>query len=380
MGLVSNLDKNRGVDKMGFIHKPYLWIFIDLSTGGCMDVLSLMEFPIVQGPMAGGSCTPALVAGVSNAGGLGSLPCSLLSPAAMRDQAGQVRALTDRPFLLNLFVLETPSPTQAEVRAGAELLRPVWESLGWSELPIPQQWCQDFAAQLDAVIELKPAAASFTFGILNASQVERLHSAGIAVIGTVTTVDEALAWEEVGADAVVASGIEAGGHRGTFIGRQEDATLPARSLWPLVAKAVRIPVIAAGGIMTGVDIQEALTLGAKAVQMGTAFLATDESGIHPAYKQKLLAGGNIKTRLTRSFSGRYARGIENRFMKQMEGVESQVPAYPVQNALTGSIRTAAAASGDTELMSLWAGAEVGRSRALSVAQLMQTLVAEMRPT
>jgi nitronate monooxygenase len=345
-----------------------------------MDVLSLMEFPIVQGPMAGGSCTPALVAGVSNAGGLGSLPCSLFSPATMREQVAQVRALTDRPFQLNFFVLETPSPSQAEVSAGVELLRPVWESLGWSELPIPQQWCQDFAAQFETLLELRPAAASFTFDILTASQVERLHSAGIAVIGTVTTVDEALAWEEIGADAVVASGVESGGHRGTFLGPQEEATLSARQLWPLVAEAVRIPVIAAGGIMTGVDIHEALALGAKAVQMGTAFLVTDESGIHPAYKQKLLSGSGLKTRLTRSFSGRYARGIENRFMKQMGSVETQVPAYPVQNALTGSIRSAAAASGDTELMSMWAGAEVGRARPLSVAQLMQTLVAEMRPT
>jgi nitronate monooxygenase len=380
MRLVSNLDKNQGVNKMAFIHNPYLWIFIDLSTGGYMDVLSLMEFPIIQGPMAGGSCTPALVAGVSNAGGLGSFPGSLLTPAAIREQVSKIRALTDRPFLLNFFVQETPSPTTAEIRAGAELLRPIWQSLGWSELPIPQQWCQDFPAQFEELLSLKPAAASFTFNILTESQVERLHSAGIAVIGTVTTVEEAEAWEAVGADAVVASGIEAGGHRGTFIGRQEDATLPARSLWPLVAEAVKIPVIAAGGIMTGVDIRDALALGARAVQMGTAFLATDESGIHPAYRQKLLEGGHVKTRLTRSFSGRYARGIENRFMKQMESVESQVPAYPVQNALTGSIRSAAAASGDPELMSMWAGAEVGRSRALSVAQLMQTLVAEMRPT
>jgi nitronate monooxygenase len=345
-----------------------------------MDVLSLMEFPIVQGPMAGGACTPALVAGVSNAGGLGSLACSLLSPSIMREQCAQIRALTDRPFLLNFFVLDTPTPSQAEVSASVELLRPVWESLGWTELPIPQQWCQDFAAQFETLLELKPAVASFTFNILTASQVERLHSAGIAVIGTVTTVDEALAWEQVGADAVVASGIESGGHRGTFLGPQEEATLSARQLWPLVAEAVEIPVIAAGGIMTGVDISEALALGARAVQMGTAFLVTDESGIHPAYKQKLLSGGGLKTRLTRSFSGRYARGIENRFMKQMESVETQVPAYPVQNALTGSIRSAAAASGDTELMSMWAGAEVGRARALSVAQLMQTLVAEMRPT
>jgi len=215
---------------------------------------------------------------------------------------------------------------------------------------------------------------------LSASQVERLHSAGIAVIGTVTTVAEARAWETVGADAVVASGIEAGGHRGTFLGAQEAATLTARALWPQVADAVSIPVIAAGGIMTGVDIGEALAYGARAVQMGTAFLVTDESGIHPAYKKMLLSGPHLVTRLTRSFSGRYARGIENRFMQQMKGVELQVPAYPVQNALTASIRSAAAANADTGLMSMWAGAEVGRARALSVAQLMQTLVAEMRPT
>ncbi|MDL2356446.1 MAG: nitronate monooxygenase [Pseudomonadota bacterium] len=345
-----------------------------------MEVLSLMEFPIIQGPMAGGACTPALVAGVSNAGGLGSLAGSLLSPAAIRDQVGQIRALTDRPFLLNFFVQDPPAPSEADIAAAAELLRPVWEALGWSELPIPQQWCQDFGAQFEALLALKPAVASFTFDILSASQVERLHTAGIAVVGTVTTVEEALAWEAVGADAVVASGTEAGGHRGTFLGAQEAATLPARALWPQVAAAVRIPTIAAGGIMTGVDIREALALGAKAVQMGTAFLVTDESGIHPAYKHKLLSGGAQPTRLTRAFSGRYARAIENRFTRQMKAVESQVPAYPVQNALTTSLRAAAAASGDPEWMSLWAGTEVGRARALSVAQLMQTLVAEMRPT
>jgi nitronate monooxygenase len=209
MLLVSNLDKNRSVNKMAFIHKWYLWIFIDLSTGGFMDVLSLMEFPIIQGPMAGGSCTPELVASVSNAGGLGSLPGSLLTPAAIRDQVSQIRSLTDRPFLLNFFVQETPAPSQAEVAAGVELLRPIWQSLGWSELPIPREWCQDFGAQFDQLIKLKPAAASFTFNILTASQVERLHSAGIAVIGTVTTVDEARAWAAIGADAVVASGVEA---------------------------------------------------------------------------------------------------------------------------------------------------------------------------
>ena len=341
-----------------------------------MKLLELMQYPIIQGPMAGGFCTPALVAAVSNAGGLGSLPGSLLSPAVLREQVAQIRALTDKPFMLNFFVQKVPQPSEEEIASAAELLRPVWASLGWEQLPRPALWCQDFATQLDAVLELRPAVVSFTFDILDAAQVERLHQAGIAVIGTVTTVDEALAWQAAGADAIVASGVEAGGHRGTFIGRQEDATLGARELWPAVVAAVDIPVIAAGNIMDGADIRAALDAGAQAVQMGTAFLVSDEAAVHPAYRAQLLSG-QASTRLTRAFSGRYARGIENRFMRQMAGVEALVPAYPVQNALTGSIRAAAAANNDPELMSLWAGAGVNRARAMPVAQLMQTLVTEM---
>ncbi len=343
-----------------------------------MNLEQLFKFPIVQGPMAGGSCTAELIAGVSNAGGLGSMPASLLSPEAMRVQAAQIRALTDQPFIINLFVLETPSPHPDELAHAVELLRPVWESLGWSSLPLPAQWCQDFDAQLATLIALRPAAASFTFGILDPVQLEDLHDAGIFVIGTATSVDEALAWEQLGADAVVASGIEAGGHRATFIGPQEAASLPAKSLWAQVREEVGIPVIGAGGIMTGVDILEAMQLGASAVQMGSAFLVCEEAGIHPAYRRALLEAGDRPTRLTRAFSGRYARGLENRFMQLMEGVEKQVPAYPVQNALTMSIRAAAAELGDSSLMSLWAGAEIKRARPMSVAKLMQTLVAEMR--
>ncbi|NHZ38172.1 NAD(P)H-dependent flavin oxidoreductase [Massilia rubra] len=343
-----------------------------------MDLHALFKFPILQGPMAGGASRAELVAAVSNSGGLGCMAGSLLSPAAVRDEVGRIRSMTDQPFLLNLFVLQTPSPTPDEVSAAVELLRPVWESLGWDNLPVPTQWCQDFEAQFDTLIALRPAAASFTFGILTPIQVERLHDAGIYVIGTVTTVEEALAWENVGADAVIASGIESGGHRGTFLGPQEDATLGGKALWPQVAEAVKIPVIAAGGIMTGVDIAEALALGAQAVQMGSAFIVTDESGIHPAYKQRLIEARDTPTRLTRAFSGRYARGLENSFMRKMESVEKQVPAYPVQNALTTGIRAAAAERGDTELMSLWAGAEIRRARPMPVAQLMQMLVAEMR--
>lgn len=343
-----------------------------------MQLNNLFKFPIIQGPMAGGASSPALVAAVSNAGGLGSFAASLLSPSALRDDVATIRSLTDQPFLINLFIQETPTPSAAEIEAASQLLEPVWKSLGWDALPVPAKWCEDFHAQFDALVALRPAAASFTFGILDPVQVERLHDAGIFVIGTVTTVDEALAWETVGADAVIASGIEAGGHRGTFLGPQEEAMIPARELWPQVARAVKIPVVAAGGIMTGIDINEALAVGAQAVQMGSAFLVCDESGINAVYREALIRADDTPTRLTRAFSGRYARGLENGFMRKMESVEAAVPAYPVQNALTAPIRAAAAAKGDPELMSLWAGAEIRRARPLPVAQLMQTLVAEMR--
>jgi nitronate monooxygenase len=342
-----------------------------------MDISALFQHPIIQGPMAGGASTPELAAAVSNAGALGSVACSLLAPATIAEQAARIRSLTGRPFLLNFFVQHPPRPSEPEIDHAIELLRPVWSSLGWDSLPRPASWCQDFEAQFATLLELRPAVASFTFDILSSEQVARLHAAGILVIGTVTTVEEGLAWQEAGADAVVASGIESGGHRGTFIGRQEDATLSGKDLWPAVARALTIPVIAAGGIMDGADIRAALALGAVAVQMGTAFLVTDEAGIHPAYRVRLLERRHQPTRLTRAFSGRYARGIENGFMRAMAAVETQFPAYPVQNALTGAIRAEAAKNNDTELMSLWAGTGVARTRAMPAGALVGTLVNEM---
>ena len=342
------------------------------------DFASLLTRPIIQGPMAGGASTPEMAAAVSNAGALGSLGVSLVAPETIVEQAARIRSLTDRPFCLNLFVQQTPTPSHADINQAVELLRPAWASLGWDTLPRPASWCQDFNAQFETLIDIKPAVVSFTFGILAREQVARLHAAGILVVGTVTTVDEGLAWQAAGADAVVASGIESGGHRGTFIGRQEDATLTGKALWPAVAHALAIPVIAAGGIMDGADIRAALSLGAVAVQMGTAFLVTDESGIHPAYRARLLDSQPKTTRLTRAISGRYARGIENRFMREMAPVESQVPPYPVQNALTGSIRSAAGMNHDPEWMSLWAGTGVDRARPMPAAALIHTLFTEMQ--
>jgi nitronate monooxygenase len=342
-----------------------------------MNLTSIFPHPIIQGPTAGGPNTPAQIAAVSNAGALGSMACSLFSPATMREQTAQIRALTDKPFCLNFFVLETPQPDPAEVAKAVEWLKPLWSSLGWDALPTPAKWCEDFAAQFETLIELRPAVASFTFGILSAQQIQRLHHAGIVVIGTITHAQEAIAWQSRGADAVIASGTESGGHRGTFIGAQEAATLKTFELLPTIVAAVDIPVIAAGGIMDGADIKRALNMGAQAVQMGTAFLVSDESAINPHYKERLLIAGDHPTRLTRSFSGRYARGLVNRMMRELEPVEAQLPPYPVQNALTTPIRAEAAKRGDTELMSLWCGTGVARARPMPAAKLVETLLSEI---
>lgn len=346
-----------------------------------MQLLDFCQYPIIQAPMAGGATTPELVAAVCNAGAIGSLAAPLLSPMTIVEQVTRIRTLTDKPFMVNLFVQGTPSPSEAEVRSAAELLRPIWEPLGWDSLPLPVRWCEDFQAQLGALVEAAPAIASFTFGILAREQVERLQDAGIFVIGTATNVAEARAWEAAGADAVCAQGIEAGGHRGTFIGSQCDG-FGTMVLVPALVDAVRIPVIAAGGIMDGRGIAAALALGAQAAQLGTAFLTTDEAGIHPLYKERLLEASHAPARsattLTRAFSGRYARGLVNRFIDAMRAVEPQVPAYPVQNALTAGIRAQAGKINESELMSLWAGQGVAMVRSMPARRLVETLVTEWR--
>ena len=349
-----------------------------------------IALPIIQGPMTG-SDTPALAAAVSSAGGLGMLGCGMRSPAAMAEAAAAVRQQTDRPFGMNLFVQATPNPDEATVQAAMERLAPLHSELGHHPQR-PALRCEDLAAHFEALLALRPAVASFTFGILTAAQVARLQAVGSTVIGTATTLAEAQAWAAVGADAVCASGMEAGGHRGTFLTpTQPGATGAAPSLadfaasmvgtLPLVAQcaqALSIPVIAAGGIMDGRGIAGALALGAQAVQMGTAFLACPESGIGPAYRQALAQAQDTDTRLTRVFSGRPARGIVNAMMEALAAEEDRVPAYPVQNALTGALRRAAAAQGRTSHLSLWAGQGVGAARALPAGELVAVLADEWR--
>ncbi len=340
------------------------------------NITELCPYPIIQAPMAGGITTPELVAAVSHAGGLGSLAAALLSPLQIIEQAEHVRRLTDKPFGMNLFVQSKPQIDFAEVESARQLLQPVLSALGWDKLPTPTRWCLDFEEQLDALIVARPAVASFTFDTLHGNQMQRLHDAGILVIGTATNLQETIVWQALGADAVCLQGIEAGGHRGTFIGAQRASNLSMLALLQYCAPHMQIPLIAAGGLMDGADIATALAAGAHMVQMGTAFLTTTEAGTSAVYRKRLLEAKSDTTRQTRAFSGRLARGLDNQFMQLMEAVAEQVPAYPIQNALTSSIRAHASKSNNTELMSLWAGQGVARCRDLAAAELIRVLVSE----
>ena len=335
-----------------------------------------VTYPIIQAPMAGGLTTPALVAAVSNAGGLGSLAAALLSPERIAAEIAAVRKLTERPFNVNLFVLESPAMEAEALRGALARLQPLREELGLPPGEVPPRFCESFPEQLEAVLEARPPVVSFTFGIVDRAVVQRLHRAGIRVVGTATHVAEALAWEAAGADAVCAQGAEAGGHRGTFLGAFEPAQVGTVALVPQVADAVRLPVIAAGGLMDGRGIAAVLMLGAGGAQLGTAFLGCPEAGTSAEWRERLQRSTDTSTRVTRVFSGRPARGLVNQFMERLRDAEQAVPDYPVQNALTAEIRAAARQRGDPEYQSLWAGQGAPLVRSLSAAELVAQLAAE----
>jgi nitronate monooxygenase len=350
----------------------------DIDTGATAFTAALgIRYPIVQGPMNGGSPIE-LVTAVSNAGGLGSFAAALLPPAAIIEAVKKIRSLTSQPFNVNLFILQTIQPSAAELDAAQALLLPFRTALGLGAATNPQKFSENFQDQLAALLEAAPPVVSFTFGILDAATMAQFQRKGCKVIGTATNVAEARAWEQAGADFICLQGGEAGGHRATFIGDIEQSCIGLMTLIPQAAAAVKVPLIAAGGIMDGRGIAAAMLLGAQAAQLGTAFLASPESGIAPAWREQLASAADDSTRLTRSFSGRYARGIVNPYMEQMRPHENALPAYPIQNALSAEIRQTAAKLGRSEFMSLWAGQGVAMARPMPAAQLVATLAAELQ--
>jgi nitronate monooxygenase len=322
-----------------------------------MGLFDKLEIPIIQAPMLGASTLEMSLA-VSRAGGLGTLAGAGLEPKALEAAVEKLRAGTDRPFAVNLLMVERAKPSAEEVERALEALRPWYARLGQEVPPPPNDFALNYDDQFDALVRAAPPAASFAFSILKPEQIAALKARGTTVIGTATSVAEAKAWAAVGADAICAQGFEAGGHRGAFLAPGDESLVGTLALVATVRAAVDLPVIAAGGIMDGRGVAAALALGAAAAQMGTAFLLSDQTQASAPWRRAIETAPDDATRLTRALTGRYARGIENAFMREMRPVEHAVPAYPVQNRLTQPLRAAAAQQDNPEMLSLWAGQAV----------------------
>ena len=333
-----------------------------------------IALPIIQAPMAGGCDTPELVAAVAEAGGIGFLGCAYDDPKRIVEVARAVRTRTTKPFGINLFAPVASTPEMPPMEAARAALAPYYDALGITPPTPTSPPAHTFQQRIEAVLQTDAAAFSFTFGPMPDEVMPALREK-FFVIGTATTVAEARALERRGVHAVTAQGAEAGGHRGTFAVPFEQGMVGTMALVPQVVSAVGIPVIASGGIMDGRGIAAALALGASAVQMGTAFLACDESGIPSAYRDAITDATEERTDVTRAFSGRPARGVSNRFMEEMRHADAILP-FPLQNALTRPMRDAAAKQGRAEFLSLWAGQGVGLTRRMPARELVERLTIE----
>jgi nitronate monooxygenase len=334
-----------------------------------------IRYPLIQAPMAG-ITTPELVAAVSERGGLGSLGGALLPAHGLRAQIRAVRAQTDAPFNVNLFApLEVGDPGGSIERMQA-LLEPWRKRFGLETPKPPSPLRGGFDDALAVVLEEKPPVFSFTFGIPPPEALDSLREAGIKVLGTATTVAEAQQLEDAGCDAIVAQGAEAGGHRGTFDSPFEAAMIGTVALVPLIADHVSCPVVAAGGIMDGRGVVATLALGAAAAQLGTAFLACEESAAPPPYKESLSHVRETDTTVTAAFTGRPLRAIRTRLIEEIEETGAKVPPFPLQAALLADLREAGTEQGELDVVARLAGQGVPLIRTGSAAEITDSLVAE----
>lgn len=349
----------------------------------CEQLCALLriQHPIVQAPMAGVS-TPRLAAAVSNAGGLGSLGIGASTAEQARRMIEETRALTAQPFNVNVFCHAPARRDPAREQAWLQHLAPLFAEFG-VQLPtaldeIYTTFLQDDAT-FDALLELRPAVVSFHFGLPSAARIEALRERGICTLATATNLHEAALIEQAGVDAIVAQGIEAGGHRGMFDPDSVDERLSTAVLVRLLARQTALPVIAAGGIMDGAGIKAALDLGAAGAQLGTAFVLCPESLASASYRENLKSGRAAATRLTAVLSGRPARGLVNRLIEFGEAAGSPPPAaYPVAYDAAKRLNAAAVKQGNHEFAAQWAGQGAPLARELPAEELIRQLVGEWR--
>jgi nitronate monooxygenase len=339
-----------------------------------------IEYPIIQGPL-GGLSSERLTAAVSDFGGLGSFGAHTLAPQAINDAIARIRALTSRPFAMNLWVsMEDEGARTSDERAFDRSLAPLAVHLDTLGAPRPGYQPHSparFEDQARVLLDAKVPVFSFIFGIPPRDIMEECRAQGIVTVGTATTPDEAATLEEAGVDAVVATGFEAGGHRGSFLRPAEDSLTGTLALVPRIVDLVDVPVIAAGGIADARGLIAALALGAEAVQIGTAFLPCEESGASPLHRQALRGSAAGHTALTRGFTGRLGRAIHNRLLEDMSRAGNEILPYPLQRGLVRSVAVAAEAAGRADLLPLWAGQSAGLSTCTSVVAFLESLVEDV---
>ncbi len=335
-----------------------------------------LKWPIIQAPMAGGITTPNLVAAVSNSGGLGSLGAGYMTPSQIEQAIHEIRTLTTNPFAVNLFIPEPHTGTEETIKAAQAAICESCPELEFDINEVAPPYVPSFEQQMEVVLQERVGYFSFTFGIPDSKWLDRLRERDVYIMGTATTTTEAQLLADKKVDAIIAQGKEAGGHRGSFLQNGEQDLLELSAFITLLAKSLTTPIVAAGGIMNGERIGSMLSLGASGVQLGTAFLTCPESGAHPMYKKLLLAQTADNTVLTRAFSGKRARGLKNKFIERMAATGITIADYPIQNALTRPMRTAANKDNNTDFMSLWAGQSAHSCRELPAKELVQILMEE----
>jgi nitronate monooxygenase len=339
-----------------------------------------ISYPIIQGPL-GGLSSQRLTAAVSNFGGLGSFGALSLSPEEIKEVISQIRSLTSKPFAVNLWVsMEDDGARTSDEAAFNRSLAPL--AIYFKELNAPHPEHKPYSPikfedQARILLEERVPVFSFIFGIPTREILDECRAKGIVTIGTATTPDEAVALQHAGVDAIVASGFEAGGHRGSFLRAAEDSVTGTFSLVPRIVDVVDVPVIAAGGIADARGVLSAFALGAEAVQMGTAFLTCEESGASRIHREALMQRKAEFTGLTRAFTGRLARGIQNGLMSKLEHERAEILPYPLQRMLVRNLSIAAEAAGRADLMPLWAGQSANLSTCTEVSVFLNSLVAEV---
>jgi len=337
------------------------------------DLLGI-ELPIIQAPMAG-SQGSALAIAVSNAGGLGSLPGAMLAPEVLRKELHALTSQTSRPFNVNFFCHTSPKPDAGREAAWRKLLAPYYQEFGIDPARIPTGPARaPFSHEMaDVLAEFKPPVVSFHFGLPSPELLARVRGWGAIVFSSATTVDEARWLEAHGADAVIAQGLEAGGHRGHFLSKDVTAQMGTFALLPQIARAVKVPVLAAGGIADSHGVAAAMKLGAAGVQIGTAYLLCPEATTAPVHRAALRSTPAGRTALTNLFTGGAARGILNRVMRELGPMNPLAPEFPLAAGSMTPLRAKAEGAGSSDFVPLWSGQNASGCRELPAAELTQQL-------